>query len=236
MSGIDVPSFGFPNLPNFGLQVGGEPHFGPPQVEQLTTIQQVGQRQRPPEIPLQTSSVVGAFGGGHFQLPEGEDRKLSTLMIYLTSLDENLDPQPLPLSNVNNANTSTVMAPAGECAACLLPIVDQYFLMIGERSWHSECLRCCLCGRTLHTASSCFYKDGLVFCREDYTSYEKSLKFSKRCERCASILSYDDVVMRARDAVFHLRCFTCVVCSAPLHPGELFAMGDHGTLYCQGEK
>uniref|UniRef100_F1L4V9 LIM/homeobox protein Lhx9 n=1 Tax=Ascaris suum TaxID=6253 RepID=F1L4V9_ASCSU len=40
--------------------------------------------------------------------------------------------------------------------------------------------------------------------------------------------------MRAREAVFHLRCFTCIVCSAPLHPGELFAMGEHGTLYCQG--
>uniref|UniRef100_A0A914S4F1 LIM zinc-binding domain-containing protein n=1 Tax=Parascaris equorum TaxID=6256 RepID=A0A914S4F1_PAREQ len=51
---------------------------------------------------------------------------------------------------------------------------------------------------------------------------------------CASVLSYDDVVMRAREAVFHLRCFTCIICSAPLHPGELFAMGEHGALYCQG--
>ncbi|VDK20798.1 unnamed protein product, partial [Anisakis simplex] len=47
------------------------------------------------------------------------------------------------------------------------------------------------------------------------------------------MLSYDDVVMRAKDCVFHLQCFTCIVCAAPLHPGELFAMGEHGTLYCQ---
>lgn len=56
----------------------------------------------------------------------------------------------------------------------------------------------------------------------------------KRCERCSVVLCCDDLVMRARDAIFHLRCFTCIVCDVQLRPGQMFAMADNGTLYCQG--
>ncbi|KAK6059877.1 LIM domain protein [Cooperia oncophora] len=36
-------------------------------------------------------------------------------------------------------------------------------------------------------------------------------KFRKTCAKCRLRLENDDVVMRARDAVFHVHCFSCVV-------------------------
>ncbi len=39
--------------------------------------------------------------------------------------------------------------------------------------------------------------------------------------------------MRARDCFYHVQCFQCIICSSPLQPGEYFALGDAGSLYCQ---
>lgn len=52
----------------------------------------------------------------------------------------------------------------------------------------------------------------------------------KRCARCqASILS-TELVMRARDLVFHVHCFTCEICNAPLTKGDHFGMRDAAVL------
>ncbi|VIO88338.1 homeobox domain containing protein [Brugia malayi] len=150
-------------------------------------------------------------------------------MIYLSSLND--DTQTVSSSPISNApSTSTALcqvATAGCCVSCLIPITDQHFLLMNEQSWHYECLRCCLCHCSLHNASTCYYKNGMVLCRDDYLA-----KYGKRCERCAIILCDEDIVMRANDAIFHLECFTCYVCSIPLQPSELFIMGCNGTLYC----
>ncbi|XP_037082361.1 LIM/homeobox protein Lhx9-like [Pollicipes pollicipes] len=38
----------------------------------------------------------------------------------------------------------------------------------------------------------------------------------KRCERCHGGISSNELVMRARDYVYHIHCFTCVTCNVPL--------------------
>ncbi|VDD92312.1 unnamed protein product [Enterobius vermicularis] len=149
-------------------------------------------------------------------------------MLYLKTLDDNLNAVSSQLNKSVEILNST-----NKCASCLQPILDQYFLMIADRSWHTGCLRCCLCQRPLSTSPSCFLKDGLVFCRQDYTTCVICHTYMKRCERCSVVLCCDDLVMRARDAIFHLRCFTCIVCDVQLRPGQMFAMADNGTLYCQ---
>ncbi|VDK76251.1 unnamed protein product [Litomosoides sigmodontis] len=95
---------------------------------------------------------------------------------------------------------------------------------MNEQSWHCECLRCSLCHCSLHAATTCFYKDGMVLCRDDYIS-----KYGKRCERCTAVLCDDDIVMRVNEAIFHLECFTCGVCSTPLravHFGAVNSIDD----------
>lgn len=59
-------------------------------------------------------------------------------------------------------------------------------------------------------------------------------QFSKRCKRCHRPLSNQDVIMKARECVYHIQCFNCIICGSSLQPGELFALGDNGSLYCQG--
>lgn len=42
----------------------------------------------------------------------------------------------------------------------------------------------------------------------------------------------DELVMRALDAVFHLRCFVCVVCGVRLQKGDQFVI-KQGQLFCR---
>uniref|UniRef100_A0A1I7VN95 LIM domain-containing protein n=1 Tax=Loa loa TaxID=7209 RepID=A0A1I7VN95_LOALO len=151
--------------------------------------------------------------------------------MYLSSLNDNTQTgSSPPIPSVPSTSTALCqVATAGCCVSCLIPITDQHFLLMNEQSWHYDCLRCCLCHCSLHNTSTCYYKDGMVLCRDDYLT-----KYGKRCERCAAILCDEDIVMRVNEAIFHLECFTCYVCSAPLRPSELFMMGCNGTLYCHG--
>ncbi|NWZ31950.1 LHX2 protein, partial [Asarcornis scutulata] len=63
----------------------------------------------------------------------------------------------------------------------------------------------------------------LVFCR----------RFSvQRCARCHLGISASEMVMRARDLVYHLNCFTCTTCNKMLTTGDHFGMKDN-LVYCR---
>lgn len=53
-----------------------------------------------------------------------------------------------------------------------------------------------------------------------------------RCGRCRAGISANELVMRARDLVYHLHCFTCGSCGVPLSTGDHFGMRD-GLVYCR---
>lgn len=36
------------------------------------------------------------------------------------------------------------------------------------------------------------------------------------------MIRQDEVILRAKQFIFHLDCFTCVTCNTPLHPGQTF--------------
>ncbi|MGH0149158.1 UNVERIFIED_CONTAM: hypothetical protein FKN15_014483 [Acipenser sinensis] len=85
-----------------------------------------------------------------------------------------------------------------------------------------------MCQCALDAQLTCFSKDGAIYCKEDYYS-----RFCVQCcARCGLGIPASSLVMRARDSVFHLRCFTCLPCGAALRPGDLFTMRG-GDLYCQ---
>ena len=55
-----------------------------------------------------------------------------------------------------------------ECCGCSGLINDRYFLVVMNRAWHIQCLRCSECKSCLDTQNSCFTKDGQIFCKDDY--------------------------------------------------------------------
>lgn len=54
----------------------------------------------------------------------------------------------------------------------------------------------------------------------------------RRCGRCQAAISPSELVMRARETVFHVPCFSCTVCMAVLTKGDQFGMRD-GAVFCQ---
>jgi len=58
--------------------------------------------------------------------------------------------------------------------------------------------------------------------------------FAVRCGGCAEAVSPAELVMRAGAAVFHLRCFTCSVCSCRLQTGDRCVLRE-GQLLCARE-
>ncbi|KAK6629382.1 LIM/homeobox protein Lhx9 [Polyplax serrata] len=113
------------------------------------------------------------------------------------------------------------------CAGCGSRILDRYYLLAVDRQWHSPCLKCCECKLPLDTELTCFARDGNIYCKEDYYR----LFAIKRCNRCQMGISASELVMRAKDMVFHLNCFTCTSCGIPLSKGDHFGMRN-GLVYC----
>lgn len=54
----------------------------------------------------------------------------------------------------------------------------------------------------------------------------------QRCARCHLGISASEMVMRARDLVYHLNCFTCTTCNKMLTTGDHFGMKD-SLVYCR---
>ncbi|XP_077457557.1 LIM/homeobox protein Lhx2b isoform X3 [Stigmatopora argus] len=114
------------------------------------------------------------------------------------------------------------------CAGCGRKIADRYYLLAVDKQWHMRCLKCCECKLNLESELTCFSKDGSIYCKEDYYR-----RFSvQRCARCHLGISASEMVMRARDLVYHLNCFTCTTCSKMLTTGDHFGMKDN-LVYCR---
>lgn len=54
------------------------------------------------------------------------------------------------------------------CDGCGLKILDRYYLFAVDKRWHSTCLQCSQCTRTLASEVKCFYRDGNIYCKADY--------------------------------------------------------------------
>jgi len=115
-----------------------------------------------------------------------------------------------------------------DCFGCGRTILDRYFLLTGDRRWHASCLKCTMCRIPLDAEVSCFFRDGGIYCKEDYYK----MFIVKRCTRCGQDIFAPDLVMRVKDDIYHARCFTCAWCNITLVPGDYF--GIIGSLiYCR---
>uniref|UniRef100_A0A8C9K8Q8 LIM homeobox 2 n=1 Tax=Panthera tigris altaica TaxID=74533 RepID=A0A8C9K8Q8_PANTA len=134
---------------------------------------------------------------------------------------------------IDRGDTETTMPSissdrAALCAGCGGKISDRYYLLAVDKQWHMRCLKCCECKLNLESELTCFSKDGSIYCKEDYYR-----RFSvQRCARCHLGISASEMVMRARDLVYHLNCFTCTTCNKMLTTGDHFGMKD-SLVYCR---
>ena len=56
--------------------------------------------------------------------------------------------------------------------------------------------------------------------------------FANKCFRCSMKIQASDLVMKVRHCLFHVDCFRCKVCDAPLKKGDYFGMFED-VPYCQ---
>ncbi|XP_046672083.1 LIM homeobox transcription factor 1-alpha isoform X2 [Homalodisca vitripennis] len=111
------------------------------------------------------------------------------------------------------------------CGVCCCTICDRYVMRVMDNLYHERCLICCVCGVRL--AHTCFTRDAKLYCRLDYDRI-----YVKKCLGCSERIGPDELVMRALDSVFHLRCFVCVVCGVRLQKGDQFVI-KQGQLFCR---
>lgn len=58
-------------------------------------------------------------------------------------------------------------------------------------------------------------------------------RFGTKCAGCSQGISPSDLVRRARSKVFHLNCFTCMVCNKQLSTGEELYVIDENKFVCK---
>ncbi|KAK5935034.1 hypothetical protein CgunFtcFv8_020432 [Champsocephalus gunnari] len=116
------------------------------------------------------------------------------------------------------------------CVGCGSQIHDQYILRVSpDMEWHAACLKCAECSQYLDESSTCFVRDGKTYCKRDYVRL-----FGIKCAKCNLGFSSSDLVMRARDNVYHIECFRCSVCSRQLLPGDEFSLREE-ELLCRAD-
>eukprot|EP00096_Caligus_rogercresseyi_P005900 TRINITY_DN21961_c0_g1_i1.p1 TRINITY_DN21961_c0_g1~~TRINITY_DN21961_c0_g1_i1.p1 ORF type:complete len:348 (+),score=98.07 TRINITY_DN21961_c0_g1_i1:10-1053(+) len=115
--------------------------------------------------------------------------------------------------------------PSEICFSCGDVIVDRYILQVACHSWHSQCLRCCVCRGQLDSQTSCFIRDEALYCKLDYTKM-----FGSKCFKCTHNISPSDWVRKAKDQIYHLACFACNSCKRQLSTGEEFGIIDNQVL------
>ena len=89
------------------------------------------------------------------------------------------------------------------CCRFLLKALDLF--------WHEDCLKCGCCDCRLGEVGSTLYtKADLILCRRDYLRLFGS---TGHCAACSKVIPAFEMVMRARNNVYHLECFACQQCN-----------------------
>ncbi|XP_043234757.1 LIM domain only protein 3-like isoform X2 [Amphibalanus amphitrite] len=130
------------------------------------------------------------------------------------------------------SDPSDVSAPGGcrHCAGCGAVITDRFLLQAVSKYWHEECLRCGACACRLgEVGSSLYEKADLILCRRDYLRLFGS---SGHCTACSKPIPAFEMVMRARENVYHLECFACRRCNQRFCVGDRYYLHD-GQVLCE---
>ncbi|GAA47203.1 LIM/homeobox protein Lhx2 [Clonorchis sinensis] len=170
-------------------------------------------------IDTSTWSGVPVRPNDRFALPAGNEIKLSEDSVASAG---NHPPNP---------NKCRLML----CTGCGTKIMQSHLLCLSDGElWHTECLRCCECGKSLHAEASCFNRSGSIYCKEDYHTLFGFASRSISCAVCKIPIGPHELIIRSQSSVFHYVCFNCRQCNRALQPGDRYALID-GQPVCHAD-
>lgn len=82
-----------------------------------------------------------------------------------------------------------------------------------------------------NTERKLLYKRIFIILNFRHFSFHR--RFGTKCSGCSQGISPTDLVRRARNKVFHLKCFTCLVCRKQLSTGEELYVLDENRFICK---
>ncbi|XP_074468594.1 LIM/homeobox protein Awh-like [Sebastes fasciatus] len=164
-----------------------------------------------------------------------DDRALEDLL-YGSDLGDEADGEELSggpagteeSTAADNTPTTVSIQEPMTCAGCGEQVCDRFFLLAAGSVWHGVCLRCSQCHCELQTQPSLYWRDGNIYCQQDYCR----MFGGGQCARCFQPIPASALVMRSGELTFHPHCFSCQECDVTLIPGNLYCMQGQN-LYCQ---
>uniref|UniRef100_A0A8D8M723 Rhombotin-1 n=1 Tax=Cacopsylla melanoneura TaxID=428564 RepID=A0A8D8M723_9HEMI len=115
-----------------------------------------------------------------------------------------------------------------ECAGCGKHITERFLLKALDMFWHEDCLKCGCCDCRLGEVGSTLYtKANLILCKRDYLRLFGSTGY---CAACSKVIPAFEMVMRARNNVYHLECFACQQCNHRFCVGDRFYLCENKIL------
>lgn len=124
----------------------------------------------------------------------------------------NIGNNPTQIGSISTTqNTICANGLAHECAGCGKRITDRYLLKALDLMWHEDCLKCGCCDCRLGEVGSTLYnKANLILCKRDYLRLFGTTGY---CAACNKVIPAFEMVMRAKNNVYHLECFACQQCN-----------------------
>ncbi|KAM8841479.1 LIM/homeobox protein Awh-like isoform 2-T3 [Spinachia spinachia] len=109
------------------------------------------------------------------------------------------------------------------CAGCGEQVCDRFFLLAAGGVWHGACLRCSRCRCELQTQASLFWREGNIYCQQDYCR----MFGGGQCARCFQPIPASALVMRSGELTFHPHCFSCQVVRSISHGHNLYCQSHY---------
>ncbi|XP_050440183.1 LIM/homeobox protein Lhx3-like isoform X2 [Adelges cooleyi] len=117
---------------------------------------------------------------------------------------------------------------ARECANCGKRITERFLLKALDLFWHEDCLKCGCCDCRLGEVGSTLYtKANLILCKRDYL---RLFGATGNCAACNKVIPAFEMVMRAKNNVYHLECFACQQCNHRFCVGDRFYLCENKIL------
>ncbi|XP_038108520.1 LIM/homeobox protein Lhx6 isoform X2 [Culex quinquefasciatus] len=115
-----------------------------------------------------------------------------------------------------------------DCAGCGKRITERFLLKALDLFWHEDCLKCGCCDCRLGEVGSTLYtKANLILCKRDYLRLFGTTGY---CAACNKVIPAFEMVMRAKNNVYHLECFACQQCNHRFCVGDRFYLCDNKIL------
>ncbi|ETN66794.1 hypothetical protein AND_001413 [Anopheles darlingi] len=120
-----------------------------------------------------------------------------------TTVTPNAPPIQSSISSTPNLVAATGLAK--DCAGCGKRITERFLLKALDLFWHEDCLKCGCCDCRLGEVGSTLYtKANLILCKRDYLRLFGTTGY---CAACNKVIPAFEMVMRAKNNVYHLECF-----------------------------